>query len=78
MECSFDSKGNNDVYRYLKANIDEIKKAAPHHSISIPQFFEQNQQPSGLWKILRERTDKGANAMRTAKSVMESINNPVY
>jgi len=31
----------------------------------------------GGWKILRLRIDKGANALKTAHSVQESIDNPI-
>lgn len=32
----------------------------------------------GQWKFLRERTDKGCNALKTALSVLNSIEHPIY
>ena len=32
----------------------------------------------GGWVVLRQRTDKIANAIKTAESILKTIRNPVY
>ena len=48
------------------------------NQVSSLENVQVDEELLGGWKVFRQRTDKTANAIKTAESIIKTIQNPVY